>query len=479
MAVAVGCWLFFFNSPLNNIYSHGPAAPITTPLGSPISLLSVPSPLLQHFALEILLAPLPFSSKDLAVVALQATEIPGARIIEFPVHKTLFWAGEGPAGLSSILGQSCASTGPVLKVLSLPGLSTAASPEAGDVKIVDLAIAEAAVTQLQSPTENSPSFQNGWLQSGLDAIQRWLVAGSSSSATSGVKPAVKDLVSSILTEAESLLRQEEADFAAAKNAGSIPTSLLAPDDTESLSRALKEWSQTAHSELQDGLAAAFTSKSWNSLAWWKLIWAADDVTHCSRDIVAVGFLPTSKPNLLFLAGRFSGAGFRGAATATSVEEELAEIRQGQPASGNGHLGDADYCPPQIARATDYILTNAVPQIQAAASRLLTHAFSVSASGAIVSSMLYASEVSVYSSASVAVFALVYSVRKLQKGWDKEKSWFQGVVAEGGRVAVVETERWGWERLRMGKRVVAADEGLERVQEGRKVLGNVRRALESL
>lgn len=462
---------------MNNSYSHGPATPITTPAGSPISLLSAPSPLLQRFALEILLAPLPPSSKDLTVVALQATEIPGARIIEFPVHKTLLWAGEGPAGLSALLGQSCANTDLVLKALSLPGLSTATSPEAADVTIIDLAIAETAVTKLQSPTENSLSFQDRWLRSGLGGVRRWLLAGSLSSATSGVKPAVKDLVSSILNEAESLLRQEEADVAAAKNARSIPASSLAPDDTESLSRALEDWSQTAHMELQNGLAAAFASKSWNSLAWWKLIWATDDVTHCSRDMVAVGLLPTSRPNLLFLAGRFSGAGFRGTVTATSVEEEMAEIRQGQPVSGD--LGGADYCPPQIARAMDYILADAVPRIQAAASRLLMHAFSVSATGTIVSTMLYASEVSVYSSASVAAFALVYSARKLQRGWDREKSWFQGVVAEGGRVAVVETERWAWERLRIGKKVADVDEGLEMVQEGRKVLSDVRRALESL
>lgn len=189
----------------------------------------------------------------------------------------------------------------------------------------------------------------------------------------------------------------------------------------------------------------------------------------------------SKPNLLFLAGRFSGAGFRGTATiaTTSAEAELAEICQGQAVSGDRHLGGADYCPPQIARATEYILADAVPQIQAAANRLLMHAFSVSASGVIVSSLLYASEVSVYSSASITAFALMYSARKLQMGWDKQKSWFQGVVVEGGRVAVVETERWAWKRLQMGRRVAAVDEGLERVQEGRRVLGDVRTALERL
>lgn len=463
-----------------NSYSHGPAVPITTPPGSPISLLSVPSPLLQRFALEILLASLPSSPNDLAVIALQATEIPGARIIEFPVHKTLLWAGEGPAGLSILLGQPCHGTGLVLKAISLPGLNTS-TPKTTDVKIIDLPIAEAAVTQLQSPAENAPSFQSGWLQSRLDGIRDWLVTGSSNIATSGVKPAVKDLVSSILAEAESLLRSEEANVMAAKNVRPIPTSSLSPDDSESLSRALKEWSQAAHSELQNGLAIAFTSKPWSDLAWWKLIWAADDVTQYSREVVAGGLLSVSKPNFLFLAGRFSGAGFRGTviATTTSAEAELAEICQGQPVSGDRHLGSADYCPLQIAHATEYILAYAVPQIQAAANRLLMNAFSVSASGAIVSGLLYASEVSVYSSASVTAFALMYSARKLQMGWDKQKSWFQGVVAERGRVAVVETERWAWERLQMGRRAAAVGEGLERVQEGRRVLGDVRTALERL
>lgn len=366
----------------------------------------------------------------------------------------------------------------MLKAIALPGLNTAAL-EKTDVMIIDLAIAEAAVTQLRSPTENAPSFQDGWLQSGLDAIRGWLVTGSLNVATSRVKPAIKDLVSSILVEAESLLCKEEAVVMAAKNDRSIPESSLSPDNTESLSRALKEWSQAAHSELQAGLAAAFTSKPWSSLAWWKLIWAADDVTHYSRDVVVEGLLPVSKPNFLFLAGRFSGAGFRKAATTTPTEAGLTEIRQGQRVSGDCHFGDTDYCPPQIARATEYILTDAVPQLQAAANWLLMHAFLVSAGGAAVSSLLYASEVSVYSSASVAMFVLVYSARKLQRGWDKQKSWFKGMVAEEGRVAVVETERWAWERLHMGRRVADADEGLDKVQEGRRVLGDVRRALESL
>lgn len=377
-----------------------------------------------------------------------------------------------------LLCQPHTSTGLVLKAISLPGLDTAAL-EKTDIMIIDLAIAEAAVTQLQSPTKNAPSFQDGWLQSGLDAIRGWLVAGSLNVAASRIKPAIKDLVSSILAEAESLLCKEEADVMAAKNDRSVPKSSLTPDNTESLSRALKEWSQAAHSELQTGLAAAFTSKPWSGLAWWKLIWAADDVTQYSRDVVAEGLLPISKSSFLFLAGRFSGAGFRRAATATSAQAELTEIRQGQPISGDRHFRDADYCPAQIARATEYILTDAVPQLQAAANRLLMHAFLVSTGGAAVSSLLYASEVSAYSSASVATFVLVYSARKLQRGWDKKKSWFQGMVAEEGRAAVAETERWAWERLHMGRRVADADEGLEKVQEGRRVLGDVRRAMESL
>lgn len=481
---------------MTNIPSYGPPSEIIVPPGSPISLLSVPSPLLRSTALEILLAPLPSSLEDLAVVTLQAAETPGARVIEYPVHKTLFWAGEGPDGLATLLGQKCTSTGPVLKVLSIPGLRIAAATERSDVKIIDLAIAEHAITQLRKSMANATTFEREWIQSGLETIRGWIISGSSVAATSGVKPAVKGLISSIIFEAQSLIQKEEESILATPKAfeNRSTTSPVAADDIETLSWALKDWSYAAHSELKEGLDAAFTSELWKGLAWWKLTWAADDVTTNSRDVLAVGFLPESKKKLLFLAGRFSGAGYRGGgaptSTPTSAEEELVEIRGLDKANEllklqlprNRYFGGLDY-PPHIFRAANEIVNDVIPRLQASAARLLMQSFSVSATSILISIMLYLSEISVYSSSSVAALGIVYSARSLQNKWGKRKRWFKDVVTESGRIAIAETERWGWERLResvkVGEHVTINREGLKRVAEGRKVVGNVRRALEQV
>lgn len=382
----------------------------------------------------------------------------------------------------------------MLKVVSLPGLT--GSSEGADLNIVDLLIAEDAVKQLQSSVENAASFEHSWLQGGLQTIQRWIVAGASpQGAASGAKPAVKALVSSIVVEAESVIRQEEASIVAAKKVLEdrvTPTSsLLAPDDIVTLSTALKAWSTTAHTELESGLTIAYSNKPWKALAWWELLWGVDDVTNNARDMLTVGFLPESKRKLLFLAGRLSGAGYRGdfvgnalTAVPASVVEELKAIRKSEDLDlGSSYLGGADFYPPQIFRSIDYFRDNVVPRLQAEANRLLMRAISVSTIGVIVSGLLYLSEVSVYSASSVATLSIVYSARSLQRNWDKAKSRFQDAVAEGGRIAIVETERWGWEKLRegggIGERVAVEGERLRKVQEGKKAMGDVRRALKKL
>ncbi|RPB08425.1 hypothetical protein P167DRAFT_342794 [Morchella conica CCBAS932] len=491
---------------------YGPPTNITTPTGSPISLLSVPSPLLRSSALEILLAPLPYAPpEDLTVVALKATEIPGARVIEYPVHKTLVWAGEGSDGLSTLLNQKCSSssTGRVLKALSLPvtAFSSAAHDE-GDVKIVDLKIAEDAIAQLEESTLYASTFQREMLQSGIEKITKWITDGTHSGPEGAVKPVVKELAYSIISEAEVLLRKEEDEILAAQtaieNRASVANSSSAPkaDTFGSLSRALKSWSQYAHEELQGGLDAAFKTKPWNDLAWWKLIWATDDVSSNTRDVLAAGFLTDSKKKLLFLAGRFSGAGYHGdgkgttpAHAPTSVEEELAFNLGNSDANtatnvdldagrrDGKYIGGPKYSPPFIAQAVGDIVRDMVPVLQSSANRLLLKSASLSASGALVSAMLYALEISVYSSLSATAVAVVYSARLLQTKWERERGQFQDAVMERGRVAIAKTERWGWDRLREGVKVeehgTIEDEGLKRINDGKKIIESVRSALEKV
>jgi hypothetical protein len=97
--------------------------------------------------------------------------------------------------------------------------------------------------------------------------------------------------------------------------------------------------------------------------------------------------------------------------------------------------------------------------------------------------LYALEISVYSSLSTTAVAVVYSARLLQTKWERERRQFQDAVTERGRVAIAETERWGWDRLREGVKVeehgTIEDEGLKRVNDGKKIIESVRSALEKV
>jgi hypothetical protein len=75
--------------------------------------------------------------------------------------------------------------------------------------------------------------------------------------------------------------------------------------------------------------------------------------------------------------------------------------------------------------------------------------STSAASAAASGLLNLSEVPTYSSCSAAALGIVLSMRWLQTQWERAQKWFQDAVREQGRVAIVESERWAWQRLQEG------------------------------
>ncbi|KAL7266149.1 hypothetical protein RUND412_011316, partial [Rhizina undulata] len=213
------------------------------PPGSPIRILEVPAGALKRCCVEILVAPLSAGAKDL--IMLQATKISGARIIQYPVHKILVYAGEGAKGLQTLLEVIC-------KALSFPGIPTELNT--GNVKIIDLPLAEDTLKKYKASTADAPVYEKECLRA------EWNYSDNGS-----------------LPEPRSpmALLNEEKSIKAILPTPPSELTTAAADDLETLSEAVADWSLAAHTELRDTLDAAFKSNTWRKLAWWKLLWAIE------------------------------------------------------------------------------------------------------------------------------------------------------------------------------------------------------------
>ncbi|KAG0134393.1 hypothetical protein HOY82DRAFT_481367 [Tuber indicum] len=478
---------------------HGPASEISTPKNSPVSLLTIPSPLLKSSKLEILLAPIP--PGDPTDLTFQANTVPGSHFIKFPVHKSIVYAGEGEAGLQALLDHDYTTTttyndkSRVLRLLSLPVL-VPGNHKSRSVKIVNLPIVEDAIKRSNASAANSIMFEREWLQSGFGAVQEWVLDGCEKpdSESGGVRPVVKTLISSIVAESERVIRGEEERLrraAGGKEKHFVGKCFAVVDNAESLSASLRNWSQNAHSELQNSLTVGFSSRTWGLLAWWKLIWTADDVTANSREVVSTWLLPQSKRAFVFLAGRLAGAGFKGGPqTAFRRPEELPQSRLADTSSPfisstsknlDKYEPEGSY-PTHLFTKTENVISNMISDLQTSANRLLMGSLSFSVTLAAASGLLYLSNIPVYSSSSLAALGLVLSMRWLQTRWGWERQRFQQAVKEQGRIAIVESERWAWQRLKDGvvvdEDIVRKDAELEKVLEGRAVVERITKLLES-
>jgi hypothetical protein len=139
-------------------------------------------------------------------------------------------------------------------------------------------------------------------------------------------------------------------------------------------------------------------------------------------------------------------------------------------------------PTHLFTKTENVISNMISDLQTSANRLLMGSLSFSVTLAAASGLLYLSNIPVYSSSSLAALGLVLSMRWLQTRWGWERQRFQQAVKEQGRIAIVESERWAWQRLKDGVVVdgdiVRKDEELEKVLEGRAVVERITKLLES-
>ncbi|CCX05313.1 Similar to hypothetical protein [Tuber melanosporum Mel28]; acc. no. XP_002842096 [Pyronema omphalodes CBS 100304] len=387
-------WVHQYSKPGRGVLLRwGATHKATTPTGSPLTILIAPIELLKTNNMELVV--MSRISRDPLVPVFNASEIKGARVIEYPVHKTLVYGGSGAEGVARVMETVTPTEDKpeqILRLVSLPG-----EPVKKECfHIIDVEAGK-----------------------GIEAVKSWLVAGTTTEGS--IKPVVKTLLHDILSAAN---KEISVSTPAAGNTGA--TRIEGGDSPDSLAAAISTWSHTAHLELKSSVAE---SQEWRKLDWWKLLWRVDDVGHISRHAVTTSFLRHSEADSTFLAGRLYGAGYR---DRSSLEPEL-ELER----------------PYYIAEQRNHIVTALIPGLQAAAQKYLLSSLSTSGLSAVFSTLLYLSDIPLYSAMTVAAVGTVGSARWLQSRWMKERRGFQENMREKGREAIVESERWAWNRLKEG------------------------------
>jgi hypothetical protein len=407
----------------------GTVLKITTPVGSPLSIVTAPIEILKTHNIELVVTSY-LTGADPLVPLFQSTDIPGARVIEYPVHKTLFYAGSGTLGVGKLLESARFTRDKpeqVRRVIALAGGDAAGG--VGNVQVI-------------SPTREGDAVKS---------VKEWLLEGTTAPTETAVKPTVKALLRDIFATAE-------GELEAAAKTPPAPIAVAAVeggDTTESLAQAIAAWSKGAHIELRDSTVAAFAGKEWRKIEWWKLLWRIDDVGTISRSVVSTGFLLESEERATFLAGRIYGAGYSKHETVRTDTGDVIELAENPR-------------PLAISRQRTDIIQGLVPSLQAAAQRYLLSFLSTSGISGAFSALLFLSDMSLYSALTVAAVGTVGSARWLQGQWAKEREAFQDAVREKGREAIVESERWAWDRLKAGLKA-EVDAEMEREKAKREVL----------
>jgi len=428
--------------------------------------------------------------------------------IRLPVHKTLLilptpsslitlgrFTSSSISSTQALTQSDPESTSVPLPALLKPAVALpthrVAEPQTGAAPIlaIDLELASSALAHFRRSVEFGVEFERGWFASGAAAAAEWVSADCRPVADAKLKLPVARLVRDLLRGVEAGLR-EARRAADAERAARGP----APETRAELRRAVDRWAEQAHAELQVGLAEAVAGSDWRRLAWWALAWRADDVAAVATDVLARRWLVDSEAAFAFLAGRAAQAGapllvaaappaVAAAAPApphpddaadhpwpplpTLRVEDLytpAERARLLGTSSPSHAADTDSSalpypaataphPATIAAARARLSRAAVPPLQARAQALVVRAAGSTALAGALAALAFVGlpGVGVYEVGAVLALGLVWSARRLQRGWEGARRDWVARVREEGRVALRALEGEVREALAEGAR----------------------------
>ena len=442
-----------------------------------LNTLTIPSTLLRLNKLELLIhqSGLARQAEELGSNALLVPTLntpnlaPGqGSTIAYPVHKTIL-VGNGLRGLAQVAGLSTLrQTTPLHEMLRLVvdvNWAADVQPEE-EVLFVNTTQGEKAIKELRQSVQQSQNYEHDWLNSRISAVEPFLTG--STEPTSSIKPALRNLVSVLLTNAEAAMTTEESEV---EREGRQQT-IVNKDMRRSIEAAITSWAELAHAELRDELEKVFASRSWRKLAWWKLLWRVDDVDMVASEVLRRTYLINAEKNLIFLSGRMQEAGLFGPLPAQDgkdpqplVYADMEDIpgvyvRDVHPAPlrpsdslDRPNLSveqtiepDPTYRFPQsIAISRLSLLHTTISPLTSSAQRYLLSSLSTTGLSAALSALAYfsSSTTSLYEVGVILALGMTWSARRLQKQWELARAdWVQEVELEGKRIldAIEKTAR---------------------------------------
>ncbi|KAI1462388.1 hypothetical protein F4805DRAFT_132177 [Annulohypoxylon moriforme] len=351
--------------------------------------------------------------------------------ITTPVHKALIVA-DGLLGAASIVSMSpLESQSVITAAVNLPEYNLSADKSPLPFTPIDIGVASIGLGLVRKDLKNAIEFEHLWFQSNIPKLVEWLKADIMASHEGTTKPPVKELIGSLLRNTSAAIENEEV-----RQFGSS----LSPTTPKSLQNSLDDWAESAHTELQEQLDIAFSSKRWRKLGWWKLFWRADDVGMLTNDILSQRFLLASERNAIFLAGRMKEAGIAlgpfpnpYATDENGAESKQFEIQAPTPTTAPW--------PVNIPAARRYLQTKTIPALQALSQKLIVQTLGTSGLTSALGTLIYVSTLSttLYEAGAVAALGIVWSMRRMQKQWETARTFWEGEVREEGRKAVRDVE----------------------------------------
>lgn len=404
---------------------------IETPPTHVIPELRVPSPVVRGAELEVLLMEDPeyprFSvSRTTPEERLLTPEVTIAAVPEetptpvpSPVHMAL-QVGEGEAAMRSILTTPGGNMTACAFQWGDKNLSDLTSPSMLGVNVT---AAKHGLDAFRASVSNALKYEAAWTKSNVGVINEWLRANVQPTDTGATKPPVRHLIQSILDRSRLALAEAEAEAAASTQ----PTPATDPGAAARLTKALTAWSEAAHEELRDIVEDSLSPHGvWHRLAWWKLLWRADDVGMVASEVLSRQFLSEAEKGVIFLSGRIDEAGTAHGAAPVSGSTSV-EVHPGVVFPG--YISDARR-----------FLTERAGDLQTAAQRLVLWTAGQAGVTGALGGLVYLSGYGVYEAGSVAALGLVWGLTNLQRGWERARAQWEDEVRVRGRRALQLTEQ---------------------------------------
>ena len=465
---------------------------------------TVPSALLRSHKFEILINKVDRAQvtttaiQDLLVPGLETSTSASGRIanVAYPVHKALIY-GHGMGGLlalAPIAAQpSASSASNMLK--GAAGASWQYTPEIDEseprVLLINPKRGQHAIETFRQSIDNAIVYERAWSDSGVHDLTVWLLEGTDAQP-GHPKSAVEKLVSSVLSKADQLILQEEQSEARRLVDTSVSVTARQALDTD-----IQAWAEASHTELRDQLNAAFSSRNWKKLAWWKLFWRVDDVRSILIDILQRAWLVESEKNLIWVAGRMTQSGVTPLPKVIPKPKIVeAPVFDAEPPDLNlkdimtiDRFPESDLTPfakdrpwPQgISEARRYMAFSTVPPLHALSQTLVLQTVSTTVLTSAISALVYVSlsTTSVLEAGAVAALGFVWSMRRMQLWWENARNLWEGELRERGRIALRNAEDGARKMVSEGGKAEVDQEAVEERKKAHEAVEKVKSVLEKM